>query len=122
MKLNENIKNFRMFRGIKQQTLAEMLHKSKSVISNWERGENSPDLDSCEQLCKILKVTPNQLFGWEDNPEYLEYLKKSKENQARISELRTKISELQSELMSLEAMEYDPLFDFLDDSADDDDL
>lgn len=115
MKLNDNIRNFRTFRGIKQQQLADMLNKSKSVISNWERGENSPDLDSCEMLCKILKVTPNQLFGWEENPEYVEYCKKSRENEKRISELKTKITELQAELSLLERTEYDPLFNFRDD-------
>ena len=78
--ISENIKNFRTFRGIKQQELADRLGKSKSVISNWERGENSPDVESCAQLCKILDVTPNELFGWEMNLEYDRWL----EDQAEI--------------------------------------
>ena len=57
--IGENIKNFRTFRGIKQQDLADMLGRTKSVISNWERGANSPDVEICEKLCKILRVTPN---------------------------------------------------------------
>lgn len=72
--INENIRNYRTFRGIKQQELADMLGKSKSVISNWERGENSPDVEICAQLCKILKITPNELFGWQRNKEYEQWL------------------------------------------------
>lgn len=73
MNIGSNIKNFRIFRGLKQQDIAEALGRTKSVISNWERGENSPDVESCEKLCKLLKVTPNELFGWEENREYIKY-------------------------------------------------
>lgn len=72
--VGDNIRKFRTFRGIKQQDLADMLHKSKSVISNWERGENSPDVETCVQICRILEVTPNELFGWEVNRAYEQWL------------------------------------------------
>lgn len=85
--IGENIKNFRTFRGIKQQDLANRLGKSKSVISNWERGENSPDVETCAELCKILDVTPNELFGWEINLEYDRWL----EDQTELLEEMNKI-------------------------------
>ena len=81
-KLNENIKNFRLFRNITQSELAELVGKSKNVISNWERGDNSPDPDTIEKLCQILRVTPNQIFGWERSPEY-EYYQRMFENEKR---------------------------------------
>ena len=119
MKINENIKNFRTFRGIKQQQLADLLGKSKSVISNWERGENSPDLESCEKMCKILKVTPNELFGWEENPEYLNHVKRVKAYQERISQLRTEIAKMQSEINNIELNDMDDEYgDFLYDEED----
>lgn len=102
MNINENIKNFRIFRGIKQQDLADQLKKSKSVISNWERGENSPDVESCETLCKIFKVTPNQLFGWEANQEYEEWKKQITENNNRIEALKNKIATMEKEVQNLE--------------------
>lgn len=105
MKLNENIKNFRTFRGIKQQQLADALGKSKSVISNWERGENSPDVESCEKICRILKVTPNELFGWEENRDYLNHLHRIQAYQERISSLRSEIATLQNELNNMEIVE-----------------
>lgn len=106
MKINENIKNFRTFRGIKQQDLADMLGKSKSVISNWERGENSPDVDSCEKMCKILRVTPNELFGWEKNQEYEKAAQRIQEYQKRIYELMEKKREIDLEIEELEASKY----------------
>lgn len=86
-KINENIKNFRTFRGIKQQDLADALNRSKSVISNWERGENSPDIDTCEKLCKILKVTPNELFGWEVCREYEQWKKEAYQLETELAEM-----------------------------------
>lgn len=102
MNINENIKNFRTFRGIKQQDLADMLGRSKSVISNWERGENSPDLDSCEKLCKILRVTPNQLFGWEKNEEYEAWQARIQKTEKEIRDIRKRINSYQAALKRLE--------------------
>ena len=79
MKLSTNIKNFRTFRGITQLQLADMLGKSKNTISNWERGDNFPDPDTIERMCSIFEVTPNQIFGWESNPELDAYLKAQQE-------------------------------------------
>lgn len=106
MKLNENIKNFRTFRRITQQELADMLGKSKSVISNWERGENSPDLEICERLCRIFNVTPNELFGWEDNKEYLDYIKRCKEYQQEIDELISQKGIIEKKIHDLEVKKF----------------
>lgn len=71
--IGENIKKFRVFRKMTQVELGEAVGRSKNVVSNWERGDNAPDLDTLEKICKILKVTPNQMFGWEPNEEYERY-------------------------------------------------
>lgn len=118
MKLNENIKNFRTFRGIKQQQLADALGKSKSVISNWERGENSPDVESCEKICRILKVTPNELFGWEENKEYAEHLKIIQAYYDRIHDLKSEIDSITNKLISMKTIEVD---EYLSESSDDED-
>lgn len=98
MKLHENIKNFRTFRGIKQQQLADALNRSKSVISNWERGENSPDVESCEKMCKIFKVTPNELFGWEKNDEYMQWIEKKWIIEHELSDLKSQRDEIQKRI------------------------
>lgn len=105
-KIGENIRNFRKFRGIKQQDLADMLDRTKSVISNWERGANFPDVETCEKLCKILRVTPNELFGWEENKEYLNYQKRLLEYQYRIDKLRKEKETIDQEIQALEAQKF----------------
>lgn len=93
-KLSENLKAFRVFRGLKQSDLALAVGKSKNVISNWERGDNSPDVDSVETICRILRVTPNQLFGWEPVKEYELFKRRSEEQKAVIQNLQLQRQEL----------------------------
>lgn len=101
MKLNENIKTFRTFRGVTQQALADTVGKTKSVISNWERGENQPDVDSIELICKCLNVTPNQLFGWEPNPEYEKFIQRFGDAQKKIAKLRNERDKIDREIAAL---------------------
>lgn len=72
----ENIKNFRIFRGLSQRELGDKLNKSSAVICNWEKGINSPDLDSIANICRILQCTPNELFGWDVNKDLKHFLEK----------------------------------------------
>lgn len=66
-KIAEMIRKYRILNNLKQEELATMLGRSKSVISNWERGDNAPDTDMIEKLCEIFKITPNEIYGWEPN-------------------------------------------------------
>lgn len=54
--LSENLKNFRLLRGLSQADLARIVHRSPNVISNWERGINSPDVEIVEQICKLFNT------------------------------------------------------------------
>ena len=103
MKLNENIRNFRKFRNLSQADLAAQISKSKSVISHWESGENSPDLDSCEKLCRILKVTPNELFGWEENRDYVRWLKEQQSIRDHIEKMNKEKQQLEFEIAAYTA-------------------
>ena len=100
-RVNEFIKNFREFRGLTQHDLAERLGKSKNVISNWERGDNSPNLDEVEKLCEIFGVTPNQLFGWDPYGPYIEYLHKKEKIKKELYEKEQKRSELMDQLAKI---------------------
>lgn len=64
MNLGSNIRKFRQEKKLKQEDLANKLGKSTSVVSNWEKGINRPDADTIGQICKILSITPNELFEW----------------------------------------------------------
>ena len=48
-----------------QEELAEKLNVSKNAVSKWERGLNLPDASIMQELCKILKITLNELFTGE---------------------------------------------------------
>lgn len=72
--LSENIKTFRTMRGLTQLDLAVKLHRSVGAVSNWEKGVNAPDVDTIEEICRILDVTPNEIFGWNENKEHSDYM------------------------------------------------
>lgn len=103
--IGENIKKFRVFRKMTQVELGEAVGRSKNVVSNWERGDNAPDLDTLEKICKILKVTPNQMFGWEPNEEYERYKTHLMAYKVRFDELTMQRMKIESEMQKLrEAM------------------
>lgn len=62
--LADNLKIARIKKKFTQEELALMLNKTKNVISNWERGDNKPDIESLFQLCEILDVDANYLLGY----------------------------------------------------------
>lgn len=72
--LSDNIRYMRMMRGLSQKQFAEQLNKSPNAVSNWEKGATNPDVDMLEEICKTLKVTPNQIYGWDDCKELDDYL------------------------------------------------
>lgn len=103
-KVNENIAKFRKFRKMTQADLAKQLGKSKNSVSNWESNGNTPDLDTIEKICKILGVTPNQLFGWEPWPEYEKHVEQvralNRRREELLAELKTvnaRIDEIKGE-------------------------
>ena len=103
-KVNENIKNFREMRKLTQKTFSEMLNKSRNVISNWERGENSPDLDTIIDICKALNVTPNHLFGWDPCPDYVKYLERLHKLDDQEMRINKQIEQLNSELVRIKSL------------------
>ena len=72
--LSENIKSMRMMRGLSQKQLGDLLHKSANAVSNWEKGSTSPDVETLESLCKALRVSPNQIYGWDVCQELEDFL------------------------------------------------
>lgn len=117
MNLGQTIRNYRLFRKMTQEELAAKLNKSKSVISHWEKGENSPDLDSCQALCCILEITPNELFEWHGavNADYSKHLKRLEVYQQKISELVKQKAEIDKQIHELEVKKFEeaPPTDFM---------
>lgn len=109
--LNENIKKFRELRKMNQKQLADSLQKSRAVISNWERGANSPDPDTIEQICKVLNVTPNMLFGWEKCPDYERFMERMRLYSNKIAALTSEKERIESEIKKYMDMSKEENFD-----------
>ena len=61
-KIGKFIAEKRKEEKLTQEQLAEKLNISKNAVSKWERGLNLPDVSIMQELCKILKITLNELF------------------------------------------------------------
>ena len=103
--LPQNIKNFRLLRGYTQQEFANEIHKAQTTIANWEKGVSSPDVDIVIDICHVLDITPNQLYGWDKSEELETFLSEQQHNLKQIQQLLKQrddldlqISEYQSKL------------------------
>lgn len=102
-KVNENIRNFRIFRGLSQKQLGDALQRTPNVISNWETGTHSPDMETIERICNVLHVTPNELYGWDVNQDFEEYKKNFQHLSDRLSEVKKQRVLLEKEYQALNA-------------------
>lgn len=66
MKLGENIKKYRVERGMTQEQLAARLSLCAQAVSKWERGESLPDTALLTEICEALGVSLDRLFGREE--------------------------------------------------------
>lgn len=92
------IRMLRQMRGFTQQDVADRLNKTTNAISNWELGNTSPPISDLLEMCEMFKVTPNQICGWDETPELVEYCKKKENATAMISELKKKKQEIEDQI------------------------
>jgi transcriptional regulator with XRE-family HTH domain len=93
----------RMMRGMTQQELADKLNKTTNAVSNWENGHTSPPVSVLVDLCKVLKVTPNQLLGFEEIEGFIEFETKLKEQQQQISDLEKQKREIEKQIKEIKS-------------------
>lgn len=67
--LGNNIRNYRMRRGLSQGALAERLCVTPQSVSKWERGTAVPSLDSLCLLAQTLNVSADALLGTQNSTE-----------------------------------------------------
>ncbi len=61
--LGENIKKFRLKKGMTQETLADFLGVTFQSVSRWERGESYPDITTLPEIASFFKVSIEELLG-----------------------------------------------------------
>ena len=59
----KNLLFYRKKNKLTQKQLAEILGIKSSAVSNWENGLNSIDIEKLFFACKVLKITPNDVYG-----------------------------------------------------------
>lgn len=67
MEFGNYIKEQRNNLGFTQAEIAEKLHVTRQTISNWEKGESYPDLDTLVKISDIYKVSIDSLLKGDKN-------------------------------------------------------
>lgn len=63
MDLSKNIRIYRKSLGLTQEQLANKLYSKKSLISNYENGYSTPDIETIIKLADIFDVSIDDLVG-----------------------------------------------------------
>ena len=61
--LPENLKKYRILKGLTQEDIAEYLHVTPQSVSKWERGESYPDITLLPALANIFETSIDLLVG-----------------------------------------------------------
>lgn len=70
--VGQRLKYYRLLRGRSQDWLAEQLVTTRQQIWLYEKGKAFPTSDVIENICRLLYITPNELFGEGEAEDVLE--------------------------------------------------
>ena len=71
--LGEKLKAARKAAGLSQKELAEAVGAKHNSVSNWENGLNNPSADTILELCRVLNIQPNELYGTQPEQDDFTY-------------------------------------------------
>ena len=63
--VGENIKRARKELGLTQKEVASVLRMTQQQYSRFENGVFELNYQQIIEICKILKITPNEIFSFE---------------------------------------------------------
>lgn len=63
MTIAEKIVHLRMCANLSQDQLAKTLNVARQSISKWEKGESLPGVDKVLEICKLFKITTDDLIN-----------------------------------------------------------
>lgn len=69
MPLYNRLKEFRNMHNINQTELGRLCGVSRQTISQIERGDYSPSVALALKIAKVLNVTVEDIFTWEDTEQ-----------------------------------------------------
>ena len=66
MKMQEIIRSRRQALGLTQKTLAMRLGVTTAAVNKWETGNSMPDIALIAPICRLLGITPDVLFSFQE--------------------------------------------------------
>ena len=63
MTIAEKITHLRIANNISQEKLSTLLNVSRQTISKWESGESLPQVDNIIEICRLFKITADELLN-----------------------------------------------------------
>ena len=66
MNIGETICKYRQMRKMTQEEFALRIGVTAQAVSKWERGNGLPDVSLLAGICKVLRISANQLIGVEE--------------------------------------------------------
>lgn len=66
VKIGKRIKDARIAKNMTQMNLADEMGVSFQAVSNWERGNSMPDISKLSELCNVLGISYEDLFGTDE--------------------------------------------------------
>ncbi|MBQ1705450.1 MAG: helix-turn-helix transcriptional regulator [Clostridia bacterium] len=73
MGFGEQLRLARKNAGLTQKQLADAVGAKHNSVSNWEKGQNQPDAETIQRLCRALKVEANHFFDAGDGLSEVEF-------------------------------------------------
>lgn len=67
MSVSNRIKYYRKKNNLTQSQLAELISVSSQAISKWETGVGSPDISLIVPIAKALRISTDELLGYNEN-------------------------------------------------------
>lgn len=76
MSIGEQLAEIRKDKGYTQEDLAEVLHVTKSTLSNYENDRRTPDITFIKTFSKLMDVSVDYIVGTTEIPQGISILKK----------------------------------------------
>lgn len=61
--ISKNLLYYRKKAGLTQKEFADKLGVKNTAVSNWEKGNNSIDIETLFKACKVLDVSLSDMYG-----------------------------------------------------------
>jgi len=91
LRIGNTIKEARLRRGLTQRELGSLIGRSNNLITNWEKGTHTPDVEMIELLCSVLNITVKEMFPGLDKTDSIGGLTDAEQN---LIELWRKLSQV----------------------------